>query len=190
MANRVRSHPLRRSLLRMFLLLLIVVPGAYIGFHLLSDSPAASAPKLRPEAEHVDEIIVRKAERMMVLMREGQEVSRHSVRLGFTPEGHKMQEGDGKTPEGIYRIDRRNPRWRFHLSLGINYPTAAQRQAAKQKGISPGGDIFIHGQPNRLKGLGVALPYDWSDGCVAVSDKEIEAIYALVPIGTKVTILP
>ena len=190
MTRRKQSKSRLRSLLGGFLFLLISVPVAYLGFHTLSNTPAMSAPKLRSEAELVDEIIVRKAERIMTLMRHGQEVSRHSIRLGFTPDGHKMQEGDGKTPEGVYRIDRRNPYSRFHLSLGINYPTPAQRKAAKQKGVSPGGDIFIHGQPNRLKGLGIALPYDWTDGCVAVSNKEIETIYTLVPIGTKVTILP
>jgi murein L,D-transpeptidase YafK len=108
---------------------------------------------------------------------------------GFNPLGGKSIEGDGKTPEGVFKIDRRNPNSKFHLSLGIDYPRPEDRAQAETLGQSPGGDIFIHGQPNRLAGLGT-LPYDWTAGCISVSDGEIEEIWRVTPIGTVVEILP
>ncbi|WP_319530548.1 L,D-transpeptidase family protein [uncultured Cohaesibacter sp.] len=149
-----------------------------------------AAPSLKPHQARADAIVIEKAARSLTLLRNGKEISRYRVRLGFSPSGAKTEEGDGKTPVGEYRIDRRNDRSRFHLSLGINYPLPAQRAAAQQRGVSPGGDIFIHGQPNRIRGLGLSIPFDWTDGCIAVSNREIEEIFSLVAIGTKVTILP
>ena len=108
----------------------------------------------------------------------------YRIRLGFAPEGHKRYEGDGKTPEGLYRIDRRNPNSRFHLSLGISYPNARDVAAARALGKSPGGDIFIHGQrwPTRKD------KDDWTWGCIAVENKHIERIYAMVRDGTPIAI--
>lgn len=123
----------------------------------------------------------------MALLRDGKEIKRYQIKLGFSPEGQKEMEGDGKTPLGTYHINRRNSRSRYHLSLGLDYPLPQQKAAAKAKGINPGGDIFIHGQPNAMRGL-PSLPHDWTDGCIAVTNKEIEEIWSLVPIGTKITI--
>lgn len=112
-----------------------------------------------------------------------------SVALGFAPEGDKAQEGDGKTPEGHFRIDRRNPRSAFHLSLGIDYPQAEDIARARATGVLPGGDIFIHGQPNNLGDL-ITLPGDWTEGCIAVNNEDMRRLWQLAGIGTVVEIHP
>jgi murein L,D-transpeptidase YafK len=150
---------------------------------------AVAAPEMVAEDQQIDGIIIEKAKREMSLFRQGQLIKSYNIRLGFAPEGHKTREGDGKTPEGDYLINRRNPRSKFHLSLGLDYPLPAQKANAKANGINPGGDIFIHGQPNWMAKL-PALTHDWTDGCVALTNQEIEEIWRLVPIGTKVSIRP
>ncbi|HWA50332.1 MAG TPA: L,D-transpeptidase family protein, partial [Dongiaceae bacterium] len=113
----------------------------------------------------------------------------YDVALGFAPEGDKAQEGDGRTPEGRYVIEARNPDSAFHLSLKISYPDAADRAAAAAQGVAPGGDIFIHGTPNWWV-LPGRPPGDWTRGCIAVTDAEIEEIWSLVRDGTPVEITP
>ncbi|WP_375253783.1 murein L,D-transpeptidase family protein [Yoonia sp.] len=110
----------------------------------------------------------------------------YPVGLGFAPVGHKQFEGDGRTPEGAYRIDRRNPNSLFHLSIGISYPNAADRAFARAQGKSPGGDIFIHGGPRR--GIDPVNKRDWTAGCIAVTDRQIEDVYAMVRDGTPIDI--
>ena len=136
-----------------------------------------------PEVTHV---VVNKAARRMYLLHHEQALKSYDIGLGFNPVGHKQAEGDGRTPEGTYLIDRRNPNSEFHLSLGINYPLDADRRSAKEAGVSPGGDIFIHGRPwkNRKGGR------DWTAGCIAVTNREMEEIYAMVRNGTPITINP
>ncbi|WP_281823578.1 L,D-transpeptidase family protein [Jannaschia rubra] len=110
----------------------------------------------------------------------------YRIGLGFAPEGHKQFEGDGRTPEGSYVIDRRNPNSLFHLSIGISYPNEADIAFAAAQGRKPGGDIFIHGGPRRgIDPLGVQ---DWTAGCIAVTDREIREIYAMVRDGTPIDI--
>jgi murein L,D-transpeptidase YafK len=131
-------------------------------------------------------VVVNKGERKMYLLHKDRVVRDYDIFLGFAPEGHKQIEGDGKTPEGIYRIDRRNPNSRFHLSLGISYPNADDVRAARALGKPPGGEIFIHGQrhPMRLdKG-------DWTWGCISVSNQEMERLYAMIKDGTPISINP
>jgi murein L,D-transpeptidase YafK len=113
-------------------------------------------------------------------------LKKYNVELGFAPEGHKQFEGDGKTPEGTYRINRRNPNSDFHLSLGISYPNARDVAFAQAAGKSPGGEIFIHGMPNKKRGTGP----DWTAGCISVKNDHIEEIYAMVKDSTYVTIYP
>ena len=152
--------------------------------------PAQSKPPIMvPAAERADFVLIEKAERRLTLFRGNQTLRTSTISLGFAPQGDKKREGDGKTPEGQYRIDRRNAQSSFHLSLGINYPRADQRATARAEGRNPGGDIFIHGQPNAMKGL-PKITHDWTHGCPAVSNKEIEEIWSLVAIGTKVEIRP
>ena len=135
------------------------------------------------EATHIE---VFKNERRMVLFDDDTILSTHDIDLGFAPVGHKQQEGDGRTPEGRYYVNRRNPDSRFHLSLGLSYPNAQDIAAARAAGIDPGKDIFIHGRGNPRRWRGD----DWTDGCIAVSNWEMERIYARVSNGTPVDIYP
>ena len=113
----------------------------------------------------------------------------YDISLGFAPIGPKQVEGDGKTPEGRYYIDRRNPNSAFHLSLGISYPNEEDIAYAASMGLEAGGDIFIHGQPNGFPGL---LPRagDWTEGCIAVTNAEMEELWRVADLGTEVRIRP
>jgi murein L,D-transpeptidase YafK len=137
----------------------------------------------------VDRIVVDKSSRLMVLYRGAWPVRFWPVALGRAPEGAKAVQGDGRTPEGVFRIDRLNPGSAFHLSLGLDYPHPAHTRAARARGRSPGGDIFIHGQPNAMP-PGFIMRGDWTDGCIAVTNGRIEALYDAVGIGTEVEIRP
>ena len=132
----------------------------------------------------VTRIQVMKSMRKMYLLHDTEVLKAYDVGLGFAPVGHKQFEGDGKTPEGAYRIDRRNPNSQFYLSIGISYPNAADRAYAEEHHRSPGGDIFIHGKPDKYS----RAPWDWTAGCIAVSDKEMEEIYSMVGLGTPIYI--
>lgn len=136
-----------------------------------------------------DRITVDKSDRVLILYKAGKEIDRYTnIKLGDAPMGHKQFEGDEKTPEGSYTINGRNPASRYHLSLRVSYPNAADRAFAKRKGKSPGGDIFIHGQPN---GSPInRLDYDWTDGCIALSNAEIKILWKQVADGTVITIRP
>ena len=133
-----------------------------------------------------DQVVVAKSERRMYLLSGNKTIKKYRIQLGFQPLGHKEQEGDGRTPEGWYFIDRKNPRSDFHLSLGINYPNVADVARAESMGVDPGGDIFIHGGPRpKIDRTGA----DWTAGCIAVTNRQIEQVYAMVRLGTPVNIL-
>lgn len=134
----------------------------------------------------VTRVIVYKERHKMYLMHNKTVLKRYNFELGFAPTGHKVIEGDGKTPEGEYFINRRNPNSAFYLSLGISYPNAADRATARKLGRSPGGDIFIHGGPRASDTKGA----DWTAGCISVSDRHMRDIYAMVKNGTPITIYP
>ncbi len=129
----------------------------------------------------VTSVVVQKGRRQMFLMNGNQVLESYDFELGFAPTGHKQVEGDGKTPEGAYFIDRKNPNSSFYLSIGISYPNEADRAKARAMGESPGGDIFIHGTPKRFR-----RDPDWTGGCIAVKDREMENIYAMVNVGTPI----
>ena len=126
-----------------------------------------------------------KSDRNLFLFNNTSVLKAYRIDLGFAPEGPKQFEGDGKTPEGAYTVDRRNPDSLFHLSIGISYPNEADIAFAAAQGREPGGDIFIHGGPR--PGIDAIKP-DWTAGCIAVSDREIEDIYAMVRDGTPIDI--
>ena len=133
----------------------------------------------------VTRVVVYKAERQMFLLHGNRVLESYDVGLGFAPEGDKKIEGDGRTPEGDYLIDRRNPNSLFHLSIGVSYPNDEDRAEARALDKPTGGDIFIHGRgPRYEKGA----PNDWTWGCIAVTDREIEDIYAMVKNGTPISI--
>lgn len=132
-------------------------------------------------------ILIKKSEDKMILVSNGRKVREYAIDLGFSPEGDKKRQGDGKTPEGTYYIDRKNPQSNFYLSLGISYPNDRDRAESRAMGVNPGGDIFIHGQGRWGQGKSGT---DWTLGCVAITDVEMQEVFALVDIGTPVTILP
>lgn len=152
---------------------------------LLAATFALSAPALAA----VDRIVVEKGARRMTLYDGAVPVATYRVALGFAPVGDKRREGDGRTPEGVYRIDGKNAHSRFHLSLRLSYPDAEDRRAARARGLSPGGDIFIHGTPGRDAPYpaGARIP-DWTLGCIAVTNDEIEEVWRHVSVGTRVEI--
>lgn len=151
--------------------------------------PVPPAPVLPPLTGQVERIVIEKAARRMVLIQNGTVVREYRVALGFQPAGAKMRQGDGRTPEGLFHIDRRNAGSAYHLSLGLDYPRPEDRARAAAGGYDPGGDIMIHGQPNLLPEAAV-LRGDWTAGCVAVSNAEIQEIWAVTPTGTPVEIRP
>jgi murein L,D-transpeptidase YafK len=145
----------------------------------------AKPPAIRGKA---DRIFVDKSDRVLIVYQGNKVIARYkNIRLGDNPIGHKQYEGDEKTPEGNYRISGRNPGSSYHLSLRISYPNAADSAFAAKSGKSAGGDIFIHGQPNNWPGP--TLTRDWTDGCIALSNAEVEQLWALVPDGIPIRIV-
>ena len=133
----------------------------------------------------VTSVEVHKSDRKMYLLSGTRVLKAYTIHLGGYPIGHKQFEGDGKTPEGRYFITHRNPGSAYHLSLGISYPNDVDRAYAVSQGRETGGDIFIHGQNNRGPSRG-----DWTFGCIAVTDREVEQIYSMVNPGTVINIYP
>jgi len=148
-----------------------------------------AAPPPAAVPQEADFLMVDKSDRTLALYRQGRPFRTYTgLQLGSDPAGAKRFEGDSRTPEGRYTIDYRNPRSAYHLSLHISYPSPADREIAAAYRRSPGGEIFIHGQPNPLaKGR---EPGDWTDGCIALSNGEIEELWRLVPDGTPIEIRP
>lgn len=164
-----------------------IVLLALIGWNRFAPQPPA--PALPPLTGQIDRIEIDKSDRKMTVYRGEDALRSYDIALGFAPEGDKFREGDGKTPEGTFTINRRNPESAFHLSLGIDYPQPEDRVRAQAEGVSPGGDIFIHGQPNQF-GDDVVFSGDWTAGCIAVSNAEIEELWRVTPDGTVVVIRP
>ena len=167
------------------------MPGLFHAFAILGLSLwHLLAPRPLPPLEGtMDRVLVDKSDRRLSLIQDGRVVRVYAVSLGFSPEGDKSREGDGRTPEGVFRIDRRNDQSRFHLSVGIDYPQPDDRARAAEGGYSPGGDIFIHGQPDGIEGR-TRLPHDWTDVCIAVTNANMDEIWRVVPLGTEVEIVP
>ncbi|MCL2331216.1 MAG: L,D-transpeptidase family protein [Proteobacteria bacterium] len=157
-------------------------------FSLLS-LPAFSTP-LPPDAK-IDKIIVYKSAREMRVFQNGKELKTYKIALGPDPVGPKQFQGDGKTPEGKYKIDGKNPYSTYHKNLGVSYPNGKDRAFAKKNGRSAGGDIKIHGLGKWFSHLGsLHYKYDWTAGCIAVTDEEIDEIYAATSVGTPLEIDP
>ena len=162
-------------------------------------APAAGAGPSLPEAaagrssgfEMAERIVVEKARRRLLLLRGDEVIAAYPVRLGLNPYGHKLREGDFRTPEGSYHLARRNPRSEFFLSLEVSYPSEADRARARQAGQRPGGLIMIHGQPNvPRKTSDYYASNDWTDGCIAVSNSDMVDIWLRTRTGTPIDIRP
>lgn len=160
-----------RSLLAILLLAVLAVTGC-------SRFPTYDGPE-------VTRIIVNKSARQLILMHHDEVLRAYEMELGFAPEGDKQVEGDGRTPEGSYVIDRRNPNSEFYLSIGISYPNEEDIAEAEALGENPGGDIFIHGTPNPFR-----RGDDWTAGCIAISNREMREVYSMVRLGTPIDIYP
>ena len=138
-----------------------------------------------------DKVVVNKSKRELLLLKRGVVIRTYRVALGRNPVGAKEREGDGKTPEGLYTIMGRNAKSVFHRSLRISYPSTLDRERARRVGVSPGGDLMIHGLPNGQGHIGAAhRATDWTEGCIAVTNEEIQEIWRLVPDGTPVQLNP
>lgn len=175
-------HPLLVSLLSANMI--AAAPATLSGAALESTSVTAAGP-----LRLVDSIVVEKKARKLTLYADGKPMRTYLVALGAKPVGDKVKAGDNKTPEGLFYIDARQPNSKYHLALHISYPDAPRRARAEAMGVDPGGDIMIHGLPNGLGAAGAAhRRNDWTNGCVALTDEEIEQIWSVVPIGTPVEI--
>ncbi len=177
-----------RGLARFFSALILLSLMA-LGLAALYLRPSAPLPVRPPLTGVVERIVVEKSARRLMLYQDGTVVREYRVALGFQPQGTKLRQGDGRTPEGVYRINRRNAASAYHLSLGIDYPRAADTSRARAGGYDPGGDIMIHGQPNALPDE-AKLAGDWTAGCIALTNAEMREIWAVTPTGTPVEVRP
>lgn len=147
-----------------------------------------SACAVQPKADYV---LVKKSQNKMYLFQRSEVLKTYDIAMGFNPKGHKVQEGDGRTPEGDYRLTYKNQNSKFYRSIRIDYPNERDIELAKQRGIEPGGDIVIHGMPNEAGNyLGPIKPQNWTLGCVAVRNHEMDQLWALIDEGTPIKILP
>lgn len=141
--------------------------------------------------EPADKVLIEKQARRLTLISKSEVIKTYNIALGGNPVGPKEREGDNKTPEGIYFIDSRNGNSGYHLSLHISYPNELDKMRARELGVCPGGDIMIHGIKNEFSPVGAShAESDWTQGCIAVTNQEMEEIYKLVPNGTLVEITP
>jgi murein L,D-transpeptidase YafK len=138
-----------------------------------------------------DSLVVEKAKHTLTLYYYGLPVRTYLVALGKQPKGDKVRKGDDRTPEGLYHIDFKNPQSKYHLALHISYPDSAHAARAAKLGVAPGGDIMIHGLPKGYEDYGAEQrDFDWTEGCIAVTDQEIEEIFRAVPAGVPIQIKP
>lgn len=169
--------------------------------NLIATAPAPAAAHTAPSVADVvavspplalvDSIVVEKKARKLTLFRDGKPTRTYLVALGLEPQGDKQRAGDNRTPEGVFYIDARQPNSKFHLALHISYPSPLHRARAQAIGADPGGDIMLHGLPNGRGAAGAShRRNDWTNGCVALTDQEIEEIWSVVPIGTPIEIKP
>src|SRR5688500_10140132 len=160
-----------------------------------AETPLQSAALVSSSVEAAlplaDKVVVRKGERKLQLMRNGVPLRTFKVALGLRPEGHKQFEGDFRTPEGSYRLTRRNPNSEYFLSIQVDYPNDRDLARARSQGLRPGGAIMIHGQPNTpKKSRDYYSNVDWTEGCIAVSNSDMVEIWLMTPPDTPIEILP
>lgn len=171
------------------ILLLAAIPVAAFGYTKVMRSHHGTPPDMAAPEARADRVVVDKPARQLQLLRDGTVIGEYRISLGAASEGHKTREGDEKTPEGEYLIDWRNARSVAHLSLHISYPNEADIAAAQARGESPGGAIMIHGMVNGWGWLGgLHRQWDWTNGCIAVTNAEMAEIWSLVPDGTPIEI--
>lgn len=141
----------------------------------------------------VDKVVVKKSESKMFLLKKGEVVKAYDVAFGANPVGHKERRGDMRTPEGRYNLTYKNPYSRFYKSIRIDYPNSRDLALAQMRGLDPGSDIVIHGLPNGMRDediIGELSPKNWTEGCIAVRNHEMDEIWHLVQVDTPITIYP
>jgi murein L,D-transpeptidase YafK len=189
-ARAVRFHAKRLAMVGSAFCCMILIAGHVAG----ATAPTPTAPSADWEkyaTPKADTIEVYKSARLLQLKRNGKILKSYHVALGRHPVGQKMEEGDGKTPEGTYFIDRRNIESEYHLSLHISYPEKSDLARAAARGVPAGGSIMIHGEPNILNDEGKKhLLKDWTAGCIALNNRDIDEIWRLVDDGVTVDIYP
>ncbi len=181
---------------RAFLIVLVTLLTPFAGAsELLARADTRMTPAI-PEPELADhfeitQVLVNKSERRLHLLSGDRKVRSYRISLGDNPVGHKLYEGDSRTPEGDYTLDWRNPESDFYKSIHISYPSPKDRELAQAWGLDPGGSIMIHGLPNDAGDLAFAyVGLDWTEGCIAVTNEEMDEIWALVNDGTPIRIMP
>jgi murein L,D-transpeptidase YafK len=161
---------------------------------MLAGIPAATPVLANLSVEQqvkADLVVVYKAERILQLKRAGRVLKTFPIALGREPTGHKLQQGDGRTPEGVYTLDWRNPDSQFYRAIHISYPRRGEGAQAMRWGVSPGGHIMLHGLPNGVSAERLGHPRrDWTEGCIALTNEEIDEIWARVEDGTTIIIYP
>ena len=148
-------------------------------------------PSLCFGIEKADYVLVNKSEKTLTLKIKGKVIKQYHVVFGANPKGHKIQEGDERTPEGEYILDYKKSDSSFYKAIHISYPNSKDKENAKKLGVNPGGAIMIHGQPNGYGWFSFVLQkFNWTDGCIAVKNNEMDEIWDSVKIGTPITIIP
>ena len=191
---------LRALVSSLLFLILLGFIGNPIAKSILPDFFTGGLPEPPPKREKVDfdgllvdKILVKKSKRRLYLIKDDKPILSYPIALGFEPNGHKARQGDGRTPEGVYRLDWRNPKSKFYKSIHVSYPNVTDRRQARRLGQDPGGMIMIHGQPRSRKHADlqlIASKEDWTHGCIAVPNYAIDQIWEYTPDGTPIEILP
>jgi len=189
---------LRLNIYLTCILVLIVSTQAYADIK-ISDFVIERVPTIMEEnvksqdaSGPVDYVVVKKAERKLILYAGPKLVKSYNIALGKEPKGQKQREGDSRTPEGLYTLDWRNPNSKFYRSIHVSYPSANQARSAKEAGIDPGGHIMIHGQPSSWSER-IKLTFadkDWTEGCIALENQDMIEVWDLVEDGTPIEIKP
>jgi murein L,D-transpeptidase YafK len=149
------------------------------------------AQRAATSKDHADRVVVLKKQHTLQLLSQGKVIKTYKVALGGDPVGPKTRQGDHKTPEGVYVLNFRNAHSQFYKSMHISYPNEHDQAEARRRGVSPGGDVFVHGLPNGYGAIGAAHRLkDWTDGCIAVTDEEMDEIWGSVSDGTPIEIKP
>jgi murein L,D-transpeptidase YafK len=183
----IPSRPKKAHMIRSIgiCILIVLIPAVAL------PSKTGSTKQPLPMKAAVDKILIEKNKRRLTLLKNNTPVKSYEISLGVKPNGKKTEEGDGRTPEGVYTIDRKNLKSRYHRALHISYPNSEDEAQSKARGVSPGGDIMIHGLPNGEESYEFyQTKKDWTAGCIAVNNADIEEIFRLVPNGITVEILP
>ena len=185
--------PVFHIVARVLCVVALVLPGASFADEAngATDLTVAATASTAGSMFMADKILVRKSERRLYLLRDGQVLREYKIALGLAPLGPKQREGDYKTPEGSYRLVRRNPRSDYFLSMEISYPNSADLARARREHVKPGGAIMLHGWPNTpRKTADYYKMADWTDGCIAVSNSDMVEIWLMTPLDTPIEILP